>query len=289
MDVVGVAEPGIAESVADLARCLDCARPLGGSESCPRCGRPHPMVDGILHAIGPLTGSNRIAAEFYDGPGWRRFRPLERLFLTFHGGQAGARRSILRHLPSPPVSRPRVLEVGIGDGENLPLLPRDWSLYGVDIARTQLAACRDRFPAMWGRLAWAEAEALPFPDGTFDAVYSVGGFNYFRDPEAALREMRRVARPGSTVVVADEIPGLRRFALGHLIGFPILDLGVLRAMGLDRAFARMVLGLRLDVDALLRRVWPGGRRHRIWHRLGYCLVDPDPRRVDRGRRDRRWH
>ena len=31
---------------------------------------------------------------------------------------------------------------------------------------------------MAGRLAWAEAEDLPFDDATFDASWSVGGFNY---------------------------------------------------------------------------------------------------------------
>ncbi len=178
----------------------------------------------------------------------------------------------------------RVLEVGIGDGENLPLLPTRWEIHGVDIARTQLEACRDRFPRMAGRLAWAEGEALPFPDGTFDAVFSVGGFNFFRDPSQALREMRRVARPGATVVVADEVPSLKRFTIGHLIGFPNLDAWLLRAMGLDREFVRMVLGLRLDIDALRRREWPHARRLPIWHRLGYCLVDPDPERARVARR-----
>ena len=48
---------------------------------------------------------------------------------------------------------------------------------------------------MGGRLAWAEAERLPFPDATFDACYSIGGFTYFDDHAAALREMRRVTRP----------------------------------------------------------------------------------------------
>lgn len=273
---------------AALALCLACGRGLEGLHDCPGCGRSYPAVDGILHAIGPLTGSNRVAAAFYDGPGWPRFRPLERLFLTFQGGQAGARRQILRHLPDRPSDRLRVLEVGIGDGENLPHLPGGWDVHGVDIALTQLDACRARFPRMAGRLSWAEAESLPFPDATFDAVFSLGGFNYFRDPARALREMQRVARPGAPVVVADEIPGLKRFALGHLLGCPKLDEWALRALGLDRAFVRMVLGLSLDIDALAREVWPGCRRHRIWNRLGYCLVDPDPRRrVGPGEEDSR--
>ena len=97
-------------------------------------------------------------------------------------------------------------------------LPRTWTVYGVDIARTQLVACRDRYPRMNGRLAWAEAECLPFPDGTFDACYSIGGFTYYEDHAAALREMRRVTRAGGPVVVADEIPGMHRAGIGHLIG-----------------------------------------------------------------------
>lgn len=268
------ADTGPPATIAALARCLDCAAALGGREACPACGRPHPEADGILDAIGPLTGTNRIAAAFYDGPGWPRFRPFERMFLRLHGGQANARRQALRHLPR--AEGLRVLEVGIGDGENLPLLPPSWTVFGVDVARTQLVACRDRFPAMAGRLAWAEGESLPFDDSEFDAVYSVGGFNYFRDPAAALREIRRVARPGAPVVVADEVPELRRLAIGALIGIDALDIWWMRRIGLDPEFAAMVVAHRIDPDALAARTWPGYRRFPIWHRLGYCLVHPDP-------------
>src|SRR3954471_11741705 len=124
-----------APSAARLARCLACATPLGGRDDCPACGRGYPESGGIVGAIGPLTGTNRIAAAFYDGPGWPRFRPWERLFLTFQGGQGGARWQILRHLPRQRGAR--VLEVGIGDGENLSRLPGDWTVYGVDIAQSQ--------------------------------------------------------------------------------------------------------------------------------------------------------
>ena len=84
---------------------------------------------------------------------------------------------------APEQSAARGLEVGIGDGENLALPAAGWTVYGVDIARTQLELCRDRHPEMAGRLAWAEAEDLPFDDATFDACWSVGGFNYFSDHE----------------------------------------------------------------------------------------------------------
>ena len=126
-----------------LGRCLGCdASSRGGA----RVGRSYPEVEGIVHAIGRLSGTNRIAAKFYDGPCWARFRPWEQLFLWFQGARAarrGGRSS--RHLPDV-VERARVLEVGIGSGANLPLLPPRWAVYGVDIARSQLAALPRRVP-----------------------------------------------------------------------------------------------------------------------------------------------
>ncbi|MDR3636527.1 MAG: class I SAM-dependent methyltransferase [Isosphaeraceae bacterium] len=273
------AEPQI-ETVlplAALARCVGCHTALGGSDVCPRCERSYPVRDGIWEAIGSLAGTNRIAADFYDGPGWTRFRPFEQLFLWFQGpGPARARRKVLRFLPRG--DGLRVLEVGIGAGENVPLLPPSWSVYGVDIARTQLVACAERFPALRGKLAWAEGESLPFVDQEFDAVFSVGGFNYFRDPEAALREMRRVTRPGATVVVADEIPDLHRLSPASALGLVEFNEWSLGALGLDRAFIEMVLNHPNDLDSRVRAVWPAHRRVAIWHRLGYSYIDPPPTR-----------
>lgn len=258
------------DSAASLSRCLACSAALEGLERCPACRRAYPLQDGILSAIGPLTGRNRIAAAFYDGRAWQRFRPWERAFLRLQGGEARARNQILRHLPD--LAGARVLEVGIGDGENAPLLPNDWKLYGVDVARTRLLACLDRFPDLDGRLTWAEAEALPFFDATFDAVFCIGGFNFFRDHIVALAEMRRVARPGAPVIIADERPDLGRFGIGHLLGLPALDLWWVQFLGLDRDFAAMALDCRFEPRQLIAHAWPGARLMPIWGRLGYCLV-----------------
>jgi SAM-dependent methyltransferase len=263
------------QAVASPWRCIACGADLDGDFSCAGCGRSYPEVDGIVHAIGPLRGTNRVAAAFYDGPSWPRFRPWEQLFLWFQGpGPARARRQVLRHLPRQPQAR--VLEVGIGAGANLPLLPPSWTIYGVDIAASQLALCRGRWPGLAGRLACAEAEALPFADATFDAVYTVGGFNYFSDPVRAIREMRRVARPDGPVIVADEDPDLIRFSPGRALGIDLIDRFALRAMGLDAQFIAMVQNHQLDIAAVARRACPGHRRFPIWNRLGYCLVDPAP-------------
>jgi SAM-dependent methyltransferase len=260
-------------SIADLARCLSCAGSLAGDPVCPHCGRAYPFRDGILEAIGPLSGRNRIVAEFYDGPGWVKFKPWEQRFLMLHGGARKARMEILRHLIGAGCSPCVCLEVGIGDGANLSFLPSEWSIFGVDISRVQLAECFRQHRQLSGKLAWAEAENLPFPDATFDATYSVGGFTYFSNHEMALREMRRVTKPGGPVVVADEVPGLHRAGLGHLLGIPAFDAWWLRKLGLDREFVTMALTLNVDLKALFSKVLPEATRYRIWRGLGYCIHD----------------
>jgi ubiquinone/menaquinone biosynthesis C-methylase UbiE len=268
-----IAEHRPASSILALARCLDCDAMLAEAPACPQCGRTYAFRDGVLEAIGPLSGRNRIVAEFYDGPGWKKFEPWERMFLWLQGGARKARMEILRHVLGLKRANALCLEVGIGSGENLKFLPSGWVVHGIDIARAQLQTCVQAWPSQRGRLAWAEAEQLPFPDGTFDACWSVGGFNYYRDHEQALREMRRVTRPGGPVVVADEIPNLHRAGIGHLLGVPSFDAWWLRKLGLDPAFASMVLEFDVDLEAVTRMVWPQAVRHRIWHGLGYCIVD----------------
>lgn len=227
-----------------------------------------PERGGIVEAIGPLAGRNRIAAAFYDGPGWRKFRPWEHAFLALQGGQEKARRPILAKLPE--ATSARVLEVGIGEGDNLRFLPPGWEIHGVDIARTRLEDCLSRFPAMAGRLVWAEGERLPYADASFDACFTVGGFNYFGDHDQVLREMRRVTRPGGVLVVADEAPWLHRCGIGHLIGRPRIDTAWLRLLGLDRDFADMVVAQKIDLNALFPHA-EGWRRSPIWRGLGFCV------------------
>jgi ubiquinone/menaquinone biosynthesis C-methylase UbiE len=51
----------------------------------------------------------------------------------------------------------------------------------------------------------ADAEALPFPDATFDLVTCRLAFHHFPHPSAAMREFARVLKPGATLGFADNI------------------------------------------------------------------------------------
>jgi SAM-dependent methyltransferase len=72
---------------------------------------------------------------------------------------------------------------------------------GADIAPAMLEAARDR---LGGRSFWsvaADGQALPFKDGSFDAVVCQLGLQFFPDPALGLLEFRRVLRIGGCAAV----------------------------------------------------------------------------------------
>jgi ubiquinone/menaquinone biosynthesis C-methylase UbiE len=127
-------------------------------------------------------------------------------------------------------------------------------------------------------LAQGEAEALPLENHRFDAVLSIGAFNYFNEPEGALREMIRVARPGAPIVISDEVPNLTERMLGHKLGFPGIDRRIVsRWMHLGDAFTEMVERRRdLDVKAIAGRVFGQFHYQSVWWGVGYVLVGRAP-------------
>ena len=59
---------------------------------------------------------------------------------------------------------------------------------------------------------FGDGQALPFDDDSFDAGFSMFGLMFFPDRGAGFRELRRVLRPGSRVVVASWAPLMGAFA-----------------------------------------------------------------------------
>ncbi len=153
---------------------------------------------------------NRLAAALYD----RAMANLEA------AGLAQWRRELLSGLSG------RVLEVGAGTGRNLELYPPE--VVQLVLAepdrhmRARLearAAAGGRTPparAAGGRTLQvidAPAEALPFPDGHFDAVVSTLVLCSVQQPHQAALEMRRVLGPGGRLVVIEHVsakPGTGR-------------------------------------------------------------------------------
>lgn len=100
-----------------------------------------------------------------------------------------------------------VLDVATGTGNmGLALAPRVSHVTGLDLTPEMLDQAR-RVAAERGveNVSWVlgDAEALPFPDGSFDLWIARTAPHHFRDLRRSLREANRVLRPGGRIVVVD--------------------------------------------------------------------------------------
>jgi SAM-dependent methyltransferase len=116
----------------------------------------------------------------------------------------------------------RVLDVGTGEGQIARLAARDGAslVVGVDPTLAQLTAARTR----GGDVGYVRggADALPFPDASFDAVVVCLVFEHIPDHEPAIAELARVLEPGGRFVFFLNHPLLQAPNSGWIIDH-ILD------------------------------------------------------------------
>lgn len=157
-------------------------------------------------------------------------------------------------LPVPGLS---VLDVGCGTGDSLRLLAGraqpGGRVVGVDTSAALLGVGRSRADSEGWSAEWVHADAasLPFDDGEFDSSLAERVLQHVEDPAAVVREMRRVTRPGGTVLLAEPDWGTLRLDAGD----PEISDRVVAAAGERVRHARVGLHLRhLLADAGLRDV-----------------------------------
>ena len=97
----------------------------------------------------------------------------------------------------------RLLEIGVGAGtDHLQWARAGLECHGVDLTQAAIETTRAHL-ALYGfrsELQRLSAESLPFPDASFDVVYSWGVIHHAERPEAIVREIRRVLKPGGRFI-----------------------------------------------------------------------------------------
>lgn len=156
------------------------------------------MFDSIAHRYNFLNHFLSFGIDFY----WRRH--AIRLLKPFH--------------PQ------RILDIATGTGdlaiEALKLAPAE--VVGVDIAEEMMKLGREKLrrKGLDGaiKLQLANAEQLPFPDRSFDAVTVAFGVRNFENLEVGLSEMHRVLKPQGIAVIL-EFSRPRAFIIKQIYGF----------------------------------------------------------------------
>jgi SAM-dependent methyltransferase len=153
----------------------------------------------------------------------------------------------------------RILEVGCGTGAVLEELEqRFFSTHGIDRDPARLAQAREH--AARARLVCGDALALPYAAGVFDATLCHFLLLWVSNPPQALREMRRVTRPGGFVLALAEPDYLSR---------------------VDRPPALIPLG-RWQTDSLRRQgadPGVGARLAAMFRQAGLTVLESGPLRV----------
>jgi phosphatidylethanolamine/phosphatidyl-N-methylethanolamine N-methyltransferase len=100
-----------------------------------------------------------------------------------------------------------ILEVGVGTGLSLPYFRKDAKVTGIDVSPEMLDKARRRVDKLGltqvEGILEMDAEAMSFPDDSFDAVLALYVASVVPSPARFGAEMRRVCRPGGSIVIVN--------------------------------------------------------------------------------------
>jgi ubiquinone/menaquinone biosynthesis C-methylase UbiE len=162
-------------------------------------------------------------------------------------------------------ARGDVLEIAVGTGRNFKHYPAGITLTGIELSEQMLVIARERAvdEKVDIDLRQGDAQVLEFPDGSFDTVVITLALCTIPDDRAAVREVKRVLRPGGKLILLEHVrspiapvravqrlldPLMVRFEADHIVrdpldylageGFEVQDVTRLKWGIVERTMAR---------------------------------------------------
>lgn len=149
---------------------------------------------------GDLGFSRRVSRKVYDGPAGAVLAFAS--VVSLHEPLLGA---LLRRGTFDVSRFERILDIGSGAGQILGHLLKEAqpsaTVVAADLSHRMLRRAQNRLKTKRPSFVAADVTRLPFADGSFDCVTCGWVIEHLPDPEPGLREMRRVLRPGGSLLL----------------------------------------------------------------------------------------
>jgi ubiquinone/menaquinone biosynthesis C-methylase UbiE len=154
-----------------------------------------PVEEGQRQAVRQRFDKESSSwSDRYDRPA----RTLSQLDVTVRLAVANRMVKAADRTASP---RPFILDLGCGTGEGTSrIYAEGMTVIAADLSTEMVRTAVRRFPVLQGCVA--DAAGLPFESERFDIVQSLGVLEYIGPYERAVRELRRVLKPGGTLVIS---------------------------------------------------------------------------------------
>ncbi len=105
------------------------------------------------------------------------------------------------------VKGPKVLEVGVGTGKNMPYYSQDWEIVAIDFSPKMLEKAKERAAKLNLQvdLRLMDVQHLEFSDNSFDTVVTACVFCSVPDPILGLKEIQRVLKSDGLLVMLEHV------------------------------------------------------------------------------------
>lgn len=168
----------------------------------------------------------------------------------------------------------KVLEIGVGQGTDLMQFAKAGAeCHGIDITQNHLSLTQMNFNLRGKKVDLREADAtkIPFPDNTFDAVYSFGVMHHIPEIDAVLSEVRRVLKPGGKVMIAL----YHKWSAFHLLNQ--IPRGLLKGRIMRMGYRNMISTVETGADGIERhpyvKLYGKAETRNLLRRAGFLVDD----------------